>query len=126
MIPSLIFMFSVGALAQFALAYCRSLLLAYAKVEVSEHTLQLAGLIGEIFRPHEFARLMALIDMQESPGDDTFEIRTIKLYHDLLMSFRILLSPMGCCASIWLDRELSRCTHFAAVTLDRRLSAVTQ
>jgi hypothetical protein len=126
MLPSLIFIFSIGALVQFAFAYCRSLLLAYAKVQVSEHTLQLAGLIGEIFRPHEFGRLMALVDMQVSPGDDGAEIRVITFYHELLRSARILVSPLGRGASTWFDRELSLCTHFAAVTLDRRLSVVTE
>lgn len=126
MLPSLIFIFSIGALVQFGLAYCRSLLLAYAKVEVSEHTLQLAGLIGEIFKPHEFSRLMALVDVQPSPGDDGAEIRAITFYRELLRSARILVAPLGRGASTWFDQELSLCTHFAAVTLDRRLSVVTQ
>lgn len=125
MIPSLIFTLSLSALVQFALAYCRSLLIAYAKVEVSEHTLQLAGLIGEIFGPREFDRLMALVNQQESPGDDNTEIRVITLYHDLLKTARILVSPLGRNASDWFDSELSLCTHFAAVTLDRRFSTVT-
>jgi hypothetical protein len=107
-------------------AYCRTLLLAYAKVEVSEHTLQLAGLIGEIFRPHEFSRLMALVEMQASPGDDATEIIAITLYHGLLMSVRLLVSLLERSTSNCFDRELSHCTHFAAVTRGRRLAAVPQ
>jgi len=126
MIPALIFTFSLCALGQFALAYCQSLLLAYAKVEISEKTLQLIGANREVFEASDFNRLMVLARKEHNPADDVTEIRTIKLYQGFLQVVRFLVSPLGSGATGWFDGDLLRCTHFAAVTLDRRLSSAPQ
>jgi len=48
MIPVLILVLAVGALVQFFMAYCLTLLLTYSKVGISQQAPELAGIPGEI------------------------------------------------------------------------------
>jgi hypothetical protein len=122
MIPALLLLLSIAALVQFSFAFCRSLLLTYSKVELSERVRQVTGLRGETVEASEFSRLMNLVFLAPDPGDDAMEIRSIAAYHSLVVVEHWLIShvwEMGC---NWCENELRRCAYFAAVTLDRRLA----
>jgi hypothetical protein len=116
-----ILILSGGALAQFLLAYCRALLLTYAKVGLSPRALDLTGLAGETWEPREFDRVMGLARLAPNPRDDAGEIRTITAYCRVMRIAGSLLAPFSRTAREWIRQELSRCTYFAVVTLDRRL-----
>lgn len=120
MIASLVFLFSLGALGQFAIAYCRTLLLAYNKVELSQHVREVTG-IGEALAPSDFQRLLQLVRLAPPLGDDATEIRAVSIYFRLARVAGALVSPLSQKASLWFEQELKRCSYFAAVTLDRRL-----
>ncbi|HTS12684.1 MAG TPA: hypothetical protein VMH00_11245 [Candidatus Limnocylindrales bacterium] len=122
MIASLIFLFSVGALAQFAVAYCRTLLCAYGKVELSEKTCEVTGLSVATCSPSDFNSLMELVRLAPPLRDDATEIRVVRVYRSLASLASKVVSPFSPQASQWFDRELARCSYFAAVTLDRRLA----
>lgn len=121
MIASLVFIFSLGALGQFAVAYCRTLLLAYNKVELSARVREVTG-IGETVAASDFDRLLQLVRLAPPLADDATEIRAVKVYHGLACVARVLASPVSRQASQWIQGELERCSYFAAVTLDRRLA----
>lgn len=121
MIASLIFVFSVLALAQFAVSYCRLLLLAYGKVEVSKRVRELANRDGGGFTAADFEPLVDLARFAPRFEADASEMRAVTAYYRLTRLASTLLSPVSRVASRWLEGELSRCSHCAAVALDRRL-----
>jgi hypothetical protein len=125
MIASLVFLFSLGALAQFAIAYCRTLLLAYNKVELSQRVREVTG-IGDTLAPSDFQRLLQLVRLAPPLADDATEIRAVSIYFRLAHMAGALLSPLSHQASHWFESELARCSYFAAVTLDRRLVPVSE
>jgi|HubBroStandDraft_6_1064221.scaffolds.fasta_scaffold05812_2 hypothetical protein len=125
MIAACILVMSVGAMLQFALAYCRTLLVAYSKVELSPLTLQVAKLSSESFEPDEFYRVMCLARMAQPNRDDAAEIHSISAYYRLVEFIGYIVAPFSRTARAWIRQELSRCTYFAAVTLDRRLVPTT-
>jgi len=122
MIASIIFVLSIGALGQFAVAYCRTLLSAYGKVELSETTCEVTGLASGTCTAADFNGLMELVRLAPELRDDATEIRIVRAYRCLTCLASKLVSPFSRSASQWFDRELARCSYFAAVTLDRRLA----
>lgn len=125
MIASLVFLFSLGALGQFAIAYCRTLLLAYNKVELSQHVREFTG-IGDTLAPSDLHRLLQLVRLAPPLADDATEIRAVSIYFRLARVAGALLSPLSRQASRWFEQQLQRCSYFAAVTLDRRLVPVSE
>jgi hypothetical protein len=125
MIASLVFIFSLGALGQFAIAYCRTLLLAYNKVELSQHVREFTG-IGDSLAPSDFQRLLQFVRLAPPLADDATEIRVVSIYFRLARVAGALVSPLSRQASRWFEQELERCSYFAAVTLDRRLVIATE
>lgn len=126
MIPALLLVVSVAALVQFTLAFCRSLLLTYDKVELSERVREVTGLNSGTVEAGEFARLMNLVHLALDPGDDAMEIRSVSAYQTLVLMVRWMLLHTWAAGRKWCENELQRCAHFAAVTLDRRLAPALQ
>lgn len=125
MIASLVFIFSVGALGQFAVAYCRTLLLAYNKVELSSRVREVTG-IGQTVAASDFDRLLQLVRLAPPLADDASEIRTVRIYHGFASVANAMLAPLSKKVSHWIQGELESCSYFAAVALDRRLATATE
>jgi hypothetical protein len=123
MIAVFILVFSLGALVQFSLAYCRTLLMTYGKVELSERMNDILGLKGNAVDPSEFERLMSLVLVAPDPCDDRIEIFAVRAYHGVVDFAQSILSLAPGNAARWFERDLAGCAYFAAVTLDRRLAA---
>lgn len=126
MIPALLLVLSMAALAQFSVAFCRSLLLSYGKVELSDRVREVTGLSSGAVEAAEFARLMNLVHLAPDPGDDAMEIRSVSAYHTVVAIGRWILAHTWVAGRDWCENELQRCAHFAAVTLDRRLSPAAE
>ena len=126
MITVLVLVFTLFALGQFSIAYCRTLLQTYAKVELSTQLAEVSGVTVEELGPSDFGHLMELVRVAPDPGDDASEIRTINIYYRIASMVRWILAPVSQTAARWAESELSRCAHFAAVSLDRRLIHTTQ
>lgn len=122
MIPVLIFVISVLALLQFFFSYCRSLLAAYQKWDLSEEARELTGITDHAAAGDEFTRLVQLVRLCPEPGDDAIEIRAVSGYYRLLGILRGMLGRLIPPAGEWLERERSGCSYFAAVALDRRIA----
>lgn len=126
MMGAFILLFSAGALAQFFVSYCRSILATYAKVELSPAALEVAGIAQDQIHGGEFARLLGLVRLAPDPGDDRMELRTVRLYYSLVRLAGFVTSPFVSAVRDWSERETARCAYFAAVALDRRIASVTQ
>ncbi|HEV2297609.1 MAG TPA: hypothetical protein VGR72_03730 [Candidatus Acidoferrales bacterium] len=118
--------FSAGALVQFFLSYCRSILAAYAKLEVSVRTREIAGIESERIPSGEFGRLLGLLRLARNPGDDRMELLTVRLYYSIVRVVGSLGTFFTSTAREWCENEKARCAYFAAVALDRRIAALTQ
>ena len=121
-----ILIFVIVAMWQFALAYCRTLLATYLKVELSGKLQKDMGLNADTIEPREFDRLMGLVRVAPDPGDDSMEITAVSLYYWFIRLAAAIASPLHAGASKWCRCELARCSYFAAVTLDRRLVPVAE
>lgn len=122
MIPVLIFVVSILALVQFFFSYCRSLLAAYRKWDLSEEARELTGIDDQQAAGDEFTRLVQLVRLCPEPGDDAVEIRAVSSYYRLLGFLRLALGRFFPPVGEWLERERSGCSYFAAVALDRRIA----
>jgi hypothetical protein len=122
MISAFMLVLTVGALVQFFFAYCRTLLLTYSKVEISERTSEVTGISIEKVEPEEFSRLMGLLRVAPDPCDDAAERRAVSVYFRVVQLASWLVSPLSRAVEEWSEVELGRCAHFAAVALDRRLA----
>jgi len=121
MISALILACCIGAAAQFFFAYCRTTLSACDALALSDNTKKIAGLRGNSLDPSEFHRLLGLARMAGVPAMDTAQIRAVKSYYRILSFAERHLSSHSPRALQWIEHELSRCSWFAAVLLDRRL-----
>lgn len=120
MVSALILSLSLAGLFQFFVAYCRSLVEVYSKVEISTQAWKVAGLDGSGARAEQFRHLSGLIELCPNPSDDGFEIGAVRAYYRLLSLFRAARS-LAPAQAAWADHERTRCAHFLAVSLDRRL-----
>ncbi len=121
MIAVLILVFSVAALLQFFIFYCRSVVLAYATVEVSAQARELAGLVERATRGDEFPRLVQLAAMCPEPSGNRTEVLAVRAYYGLV-SLLSVLRPLAPALHAWVERERAACAYFAAVALDRRMA----
>lgn len=124
MIPALMLVFSCGALGQFFMSYCRSLLIAYSQVELSAATRELIGIQSPEIAGAQFHRLLGLIRLAPNPGDDKWELRAVSAYYRSVRLAGLLAKPLGSVARKWVEHQSSLCAYFAAATLDRRIAAV--
>ena len=121
MFSVLVLSLSVAGLLQFFVSYCRSLVEVYSKVEISNEVRKVAGLDRNGARAEQFKHLWGLVELCPDQSDDRFEIRAVRAYYRLLSLLRAARSSAPALAA-WADHERTRCAHFLAVSLDRRLS----
>jgi hypothetical protein len=122
MIAALIGIFSIAALLQFFVSYCRSVIAAYSKVELSDQVREVAGITAQPVNGDEFRRLVSLVRLCPERGDDGMEIRLVGAYHGMLSSARGVLRSIVPAIAAWAEREREHCSYFAAVALDRRIA----
>ena len=121
MVSVLMLFFTLFAVGQFSVSYCRSLLQAYETVELSDQLVEVGELADSKPAAADFGHLMELVRAAPDPGDDASEIRAIHIYYLIAAIVAWVTAPISSKAARWAESELSRCAYFAAVSLDRRL-----
>ncbi len=122
MIAALICVISLAALLQFFVSYCRSLIAAYSKVELSEHVREVTGIESQTVAGDEFERLLQLVRLCPERGDDRGGIRAVGAYYGLLNLVRVTFRSVAPGLADWVELERQHCSYFAAVALDRRIA----
>jgi len=122
MIASLILVVSIAALLQFFISYCRAILAAYRKVEISAETREVTGIENAHVDGSEFQRLLQLVRLCPEAGDDGLEIRAVRTYYAILNAVRMFFRPVAPAVGSWVEQERASCAYFAAVALDRRIA----
>jgi hypothetical protein len=121
MMGALILVCSVVFLLQFFVSYCRSLIAASVKHELSPEVLDVTGLT-KATSGEDFARVVQLLFLCPDRPEDRSEVRAIGAYFRLLNFVRVTLARLAPTTQAWIERERNQCTYFAAVTLDRRIA----
>ena len=123
MMPAMIFVISLLALLQFFVSYTRSLIAESRGHELSEQTREICGFNVRTARGDQFPRLLQLIELCPENSGDSFRVRAVTLYFQMLTMahsmFRWLMVPS---AAGWIEAEQGCCAYAAAVALDRRIA----
>ena len=122
MIAALIFVVAIAGFLQFFVSYCRSLIAAYERVDLSGQAREVTGISDHQVAGQEFGRLLQLVRMCPEPGDDGREIGAVRAYFKLLTMARALFKQIAPSLEQRLERERGSCAYFAAVALDRRIA----
>jgi hypothetical protein len=122
MTTALILIFSLVAMLQFFLSYCRSVIAGSVACPLSEQVREVTGIKGHEIRGEEFIRLLQLASLCPASGTDHTPITAIRAYFRMVTFARTILRRAIPGVVSWTESELSKCAHFAAVALDRRIS----
>ncbi|HEV8384461.1 MAG TPA: hypothetical protein VGQ11_06275 [Candidatus Acidoferrales bacterium] len=122
MIAALIFVVALAMFLQFFVSYCRSLIAAYERVDLSEQAREVTGISDHQVSGRDFGRLLQLVQMCPEPGDDSKEIGAVRAYYKLLTLARAIFQNIAPALERRMERERESCAYFAAVALDRRIA----
>jgi hypothetical protein len=123
MMATLIAAVSLAALVQVFVSYCRSVLASARKVDLSPRVAALAGMQGESLAADDFARVLQLVRLCPEQHADQAGIRAVGTYFRLLQMIRRAVGGFNPGVAVWTEEESKRCSHFAAVVLDRCISS---
>lgn len=122
MIAAFICALSLGILLQFLVSYCRSILAASGKIEISERVREVAGIERRSIVAGDFERFLQLVHLCPECKTDQTELRAVGVYYSLLHVLGRVSSLLVPRVAAWTEKERQHCSHFAAVALDRRIS----
>ncbi len=114
---------SLAALVQIFVSYCGSVLASARKVELSPRVAALAGMQGDGLTADDFERVLQLVRLCPEQEADQAGIRAVGTYYRLLQMLSRVVGGLNPGVAIWTDEESKRCSHFAAVVLDRCISS---
>lgn len=123
MVAAVLLIVSAVALGQFALYYWRAVLAGIASQPLSERINDAAGINCHAIGPADFATMMNLHDLTPGLREHREGLRTVRVYYaglESLARFSGLRFPR---LADWANREMTTCSRYAAVLLDRRLAA---
>ena len=121
MMAALILVFSLAALMQFFVSYCRSLIAASIKQPLSPEVRDVTG-IKNSASGEDFARVLQLLHLCPDRPEDRSGIQAIGAYFGFLSFLRATVARLVPSLHAWTDMERGQCAYFAAVTLDRRIA----
>jgi len=121
MIAALVLACSIIFFLQFFLPYCRSLIAASSNHVLSPEVQDVTGLTSPA-SGEDFHRVVQLLRLCPDRPEDRGEIRAIGVYFGMVNALKTATHTIAPAVRAWTDRELGRCTYFAAVALDRRVA----
>ena len=121
MMAGLIFIFSLAALLQFFVSYCRSLIAGSARSALSPDVQDVIG-INRHATAEDFDRVMQYLHLCPERREDRGGIQAIGAYFRLLGFARMTIGSLVPALHAWTESERSECAYFLAVALDRRIA----
>jgi hypothetical protein len=121
MIAALILACSIVFLLQFFISYCRSLIAASAREQLSQEVREVTGM-DRPATEEEFARVLQLLQLCPERPEERGEISLIRAYFRMLGVIRATLAKVVPSLERWASTERGQCTHFVAVVLGRRIA----
>lgn len=117
MIPIFILGFSLFALAKFAIAQWRLILLSASDYQLSESLRESTGINGAAIGPRDFGTLKGFCEQLPATKRASSWLKEVSLYYRIISLFEKLPS-----ISTWASREMQLCSRYAAVVLDQNLA----
>src|SRR5713226_91151 len=108
---------SGAALGQFDLYYWRSVVAGVAAQHVSDR----AGLAGVSVGPADFQAVMGLHGLTPGLKDDDGGLRLVRAYYGVVEALGRLAGFRLPAVAAWSEREMTTCSRYVAVLVDRRL-----
>jgi len=121
MMAGVILVFSVAALMQFFVSYCRSLIAASSRRELSPDVQDVIG-IERGAKGEDFERVMQFLHLCPERREDRNGIQAIGAYFRLLGAVGKTVGAILPALRVWTESERSQCAYFVAVALDRRIA----
>ena len=122
MLGALILVFSVAALAQFAVFYARAVLASVAAQPLTGYVQQIEGFPSRPLRSDDFPRLVQLQQICPQVGPEARSLRAARAYYRALAFVKQGINGFVPALKGWAEREQTLCAQFAAVLLDQRLA----
>lgn len=122
MMAALLVFIASAALFEFFVSYCRCLLAACSKRELSLEALQVTGIENCAARGDEFTRLFRLANLCPERRGDNAGFPAVSAYHRMLSLLQGASREVVPRLADWAERERVRCSYFAAGVLDRRIA----
>lgn len=124
MIPALILVVSVAFLAQFFVAYCRSLIYASFAQELSPNAHEVTGIEDHHVTGEDFKRLLSLVHLcpAAAPTSSGMQLAAVGAYYSAVSLLGSVTRPVSQGMAAWAERERKTCSYYAAVELDRRIT----
>ena len=101
-------------------AYCRSLLRQASETELSTAALNAIVAESASVSAEDFHWLRALVGLCPLCQKDAFPLAAVSIYFFLLPVFYAMPSRISGGIANWTERERQGCSHFVAVSLDKR------
>jgi hypothetical protein len=117
MIPAVIFMVSVVAVAQFGLYYWRATISGVAAQAISERIRAAAGITHEGINAQDFRSILILKDLAPDLRGSTGGFAVIRAYYAVVNKIGSIVPAMA----KWADAEMTTCSRYAAVLMDQHL-----
>jgi hypothetical protein len=121
MIAAIVLACSIVFFLQFFVPYCRSLIAASSNHVLSPEVQDVTGLTTPA-SGEDFHRVVQLLHLCPDRPEDRGEIRAIGVYFGMVNFLKTVSRSFAPSVRAWTERELGRCTYFAAVALDRRVA----
>lgn len=121
MMAAFILACSIVFLLQFFISYCRSLIAASAREQVSLEVQEVTG-ISRPANEEEFARVLQLLQLCPERPEERGEISLIRAYFRMLGFIRATIARIVPSLDRWTSTERGQCTHFVAIVLGRRIA----
>jgi len=122
MMAIVILLFSLAALLQFFVSYCRSLIAASSRRALSLDVQDVLGKSKTAATGEDFERVMEFLKLCPERREDRGGIQAIGAYFRLLSAAGVTLGKVVPSLRSWIESERSQCAYFAAVALDRRIA----
>jgi hypothetical protein len=122
MIAGLVCIVLLASFSQF-IDYCRAILWSAAEVELSDHVCEVTGIENDVIVADDFKRFLELVRLCPEHATDRRQIRAIGCYYDLLQMGEGTFGKFSPASCYRAQQERQRCSHFAAVILDRSISS---
>jgi len=118
MVAALVLIISIAALSQFAMSYWRSILSGAAAHAISEQVLDAAGIERRPVNGEDFGELTRI---HSHAAGDSASVGFVRVYYGAVRATRSLAAPHASSIVGWAEREMSLCSQYVGLLIDRRL-----
>ncbi len=121
MVAAILLAISAAALGQFALYYWRSVVAGVAAQPLSERVRAAARLASPSVGAADFETVISLHDVTPGLQDASSALRVVRAYYNVVELIGRLAKLGFPVLAAWSQREMTTCSRYVAVLVDRRL-----